>query len=224
MSGPMLSGPRLRGFTLIEVLVVMTLLSLVVLALGSALRTTAQTEERVDQRLARNDEIRVVTGFLQSVLGRISGQKRQGITSADENPYLLNAGPQELVWAGVMPARFGVAGRQFFRLALADVGGARALVLQFIPLDEPLLPTAWDQAATEVLVRDVAAFALQYQDAAQDKPEWLSTWSSKDRLPSHVLISMEAANSAWPPLVVAMRPLIASDPSASGTATFGGRR
>lgn len=215
---------RQRGFTLIEVLVVMTLLSLVVLALGSALRTTAQTEERVDQRLARNDDVRVVTGFLQSVLGRISGQKRQGIASADENPYLLSAGPQELVWAGVMPARFGVAGRQFFRLALAEAGGKRALVLQFLPLEEAVLPAAWDQAATEVLVRDVAAFALQYQDAGQDRPEWLSAWSSKDRLPTHVLVSIDAGGVAWPPLVVAMRPLIASDPSATGTATFGGRR
>ena len=89
MSGFAYRKQRQRGFTLVEVLVVMTLLSLVVLALGSALRTTAQTEERVDQRLARNDEIRVVTGFLQSVLGRISGQKRQGITSADENLFLL---------------------------------------------------------------------------------------------------------------------------------------
>ena len=202
----------------------MTLLSLVVLALGSALRTTAQTEERVDQRLARNDEIRVVTGFLQSVLGRISGEKRQGIASADESPVLISAGPQELVWAGVMPARFGVAGRQFFRLALAEVGGSSALVLQFTPLEESVLPTAWDQAASEVLVRNVAAFALQYQDAAQDQPEWLAAWQTKDRLPSHVLISMEAANVAWPPPVVAMRPLIASDPSASGVPTFGGRR
>lgn len=224
MIGIFQSEQRQRGFTLVEVLVVMTLLSLVVLALGSALRTTAQTEERVDQRLARNDEIRVVTGFLQSVLGRISAQKRQGLTSADENPFLLHAGPQELVWVGVMPARFGVAGRQFFRLALADMRGGKALVLQFMPMDEPIVPAAWDRATTEILVRDVTAFALQYQDAAQDKPEWLSVWNSKERLPSHVLISMEAANSAWPPLVVAMRPLIASDPSASGTATFGGRR
>ncbi len=224
MSCSALNKPRQNGFTLVEVLVVMTLLSLVVLALGSALRTTAQTEERVDQRLARNDEIRVVTGFLQSVLGRISGEKRQGITSADESPFLISAGPQELVWAGVMPARFGVAGRQFFRLALAEVGGSSALVLQFTPLEESVLPTAWDQAASEVLVRNVAAFALQYQDAAQDQPEWLAAWQSKDRLPSHVLISMEAANVAWPPLVVAMRPLIASDPSASGVPTFGGRR
>ena len=224
MSCSALNKPRQNGFTLVEVLVVMTLLSLVVLALGSALRTTAQTEERVDQRLARNDEIRVVTGFLQSVLGRISGEKRQGITSADESPFLISAGPQELVWAGVMTARFGVAGRQFFRLALAEVGGSSALVLQFTPLEESVLPTAWDQAASEVLVRNVAAFALQYQDAAQDQPEWLAAWQSKDRLPSHVLISMEAANVAWPPLVVAMRPLIASDPSASGVPTFGGRR
>ena len=224
MSCSALNKPRQNGFTLVEVLVVMTLLSLVVLALGSALRTTAQTEERVDQRLARNDEIRVVTGFLQSVLGRISGEKRQGITSADESPFLISAGPQELVWAGVMPARFGVAGRQFFRLALAEVGGSSALVLQFTRLEESVLPTAWDQAASEVLVRNVAAFALQYQDAAQDQPEWLAAWQTKDRLPSHVLISMEAANVAWPPLVVAMRPLIASDPSASGVPTFGGRR
>ena len=72
MSGFAYRKQRQRGFTLVEVLVVMTLLSLVVLALGSALRTTAQTEERVDQRLARNDEIRVVTGFLQSVLGLIA--------------------------------------------------------------------------------------------------------------------------------------------------------
>ena len=59
------------GFTLVEVLVVLSLLSLVMLAMGSALRTTAQTEERVDQRLQRADEMRVTTGFLRYILGRV---------------------------------------------------------------------------------------------------------------------------------------------------------
>ena len=111
---------RAKGFTLVEMLVAMTLLSLLVLAMGSALRSTAQTEERVDQRLARNDELRVTSSFLQSVLGRISGQRRAGITSVDENPFLLRADAKELVWVGVMPARYGAAGRQFFRLSLAN--------------------------------------------------------------------------------------------------------
>ena len=64
-----------HGFTLVGLLVVLTLLSLVMLAMGSALRTTAQTEERVDQRLQRTDEMRVASGFLREILGRISARK-----------------------------------------------------------------------------------------------------------------------------------------------------
>ena len=216
---------HLGGFTLVEMLVAMTLLSLLVLAMGSALRATAQTEERVDQRLSRNDELRVTSGFLQSVLGRVSGQRRTGITSLDESPYLLRADSKELVWVGVMPARYGAAGRQFFRLSQANSGSSAALLLQFMPMDEPVLPGDWEGATTEVLVRDLTNFSLQYQDAGQDKPEWQSAWESKERLPTHVLVSLATRSSGvWPPLVVAMRPLIGSDPFGSGMATFGGSR
>jgi general secretion pathway protein J len=213
------------GFTLVEMLVAMTLLSLLVLAMGSALRATAQTEERVDQRLARNDELRVTSGFLQSVLGRVSGQRRAGITSVDESPFLFRADSKELVWVGVMPARYGAAGRQFFRLSQANTGNSGALLLQFMPMDEPVLPANWDSATTEVLVRDLTDFSLQYQDAGLDKPEWQAVWESKERVPTHVLVSLATRNGGmWPPLVVAMRPLIGSDPFAAGMATFGGSR
>jgi general secretion pathway protein J len=213
------------GFTLVEMLVAMTLLSLLVLAMGSALRATAQTEERVDQRLARNDELRVTSGFLQSVLGRVSGQRRAGITSVDESPFLFRADSKELVWVGVMPARYGAAGRQFFRLSQVNAGNSGALLLQFMPMDEPVLPTNWDGATTEVLVRDLTDFSLQYQDTGLDKPEWQAAWESKERVPTHVLVSLATRNGGmWPPLVVAMRPLIGSDPFAAGMATFGGSR
>ena len=60
----------LQGFTLVELLVTMALLSLLMLGMASALRTMAQTEERVDARLAKADEFRVATGFLRSIVGR----------------------------------------------------------------------------------------------------------------------------------------------------------
>ena len=41
---------QFRGFTLLELLVVMALLSGVMLALGASMRTMARTEERIDQR------------------------------------------------------------------------------------------------------------------------------------------------------------------------------
>lgn len=91
-------APCQHGFTLVELLVVITLLSLVMLALGSALRTTAQTEERVDRRMLRTDELRVANGFLRSVLGRVSLQKRAAVVSIDESPYFLSGCPRR--WLG----------------------------------------------------------------------------------------------------------------------------
>ncbi|MFD2299956.1 hypothetical protein ACFSPA_14590 [Paracidovorax citrulli] len=93
-----------------ELLVVISLLSLVMLAMASALRTTAQTEERVDARLRKVDDLRTIDGFLRSVLGRISLRKRPGITNVNENAYYFFGGPQEMVWVGIMPARYGVGG------------------------------------------------------------------------------------------------------------------
>lgn len=214
----------LGGFTLVEMLVVMTLLSLLVLALGSALRTSAQTEERVDLRLARNDELRVAAGFLQSVLGRVSLERRRDLSSVEESPFLLRATEQELLWVGVMPPRYGVGGRYFFRLALADAGANKVIVLQFVPYDQPVFPVSWANVPAEALVHDVQAFSLQYQDAGQDEPVWTPVWNSKDRIPTHVQISWTTPGGGLPPLVIAMRGLIASDPSSSGPSFGGGGR
>lgn len=57
------------GFTLVELLVTMALLSILMLGMASALRTMAQTEERVDTRLTETDEFRVATGFFANYFG-----------------------------------------------------------------------------------------------------------------------------------------------------------
>ena len=53
------------GFTLVEMLVALTLMSLVMLGMASAIRTMAQTEERIDVRVDRADEMRVASGFIR---------------------------------------------------------------------------------------------------------------------------------------------------------------
>ena len=69
---------RHRGFTLLELLVVMSLLSVIMIGLTSALRTMAQTESKIDQRLERLGEMRVVLAFLVQTLTRVSAQKNSG--------------------------------------------------------------------------------------------------------------------------------------------------
>ena len=53
---------RQRGFTLMEVLIAMALLSLLMLALGSTLYSAAQTEERVDARVQSAEDLRLEIG------------------------------------------------------------------------------------------------------------------------------------------------------------------
>lgn len=213
-----------RGFTLVEILVVMSLLSLIALAMGSALRTTAQTEERVDQKLLRTDEMRVASDFLRGVLGRISAQKAAGPVTAGESPFVFAGAAQELAWVGIMPARYGVGGRFYFRLAVESLPSGRALVLRFLPWDGANTRPDWSRAETYALVPDAVALEVRYEDANVEPPEWTPQWSSPDSLPQRVLLSLQTAQGPWPDMVVAMRVLPGSDPRGSGGAVFGGSR
>lgn len=202
-----------------ELLVVISLLSLVMLALGSALRTAGQTEERVDARLQRTDELRVASGFLRSVLGRVSGRKMTNIVEVGASPFFFVAAPQEMGWVGVMPARYGAGGRYHFRLGRV----ADALMLQFVPWVDAGEPPDWSRAESYRLVSGVTGLAIQYEDAADEPPLWVSQWTVVDRLPQRVMISLQTVSGPWPELVIAMRTMPGSDPN-SGGPTFGGRR
>ena len=213
------------GFTLIEVLVVMSLLSLVMLAMGSALRTTAQTEERVDQRLQRTDELRVADGFLRSILGRVAARKVPPPVEQGASQFIFNAQPSQLTWVGVMPARYGAGGRHHFRLQLqGSTAGQQALVLQFTPWLDDTLPPDWGQASNHVLVQGVQSLALQYEDAQPEPPVWTPQWTVPDRLPQRAMLLLQTGAGPWPAIVIPLRLLPGSDPDASGRAVFGGSR
>ena len=189
------------GFTLVEVLIALALLSLLMLVLVGAMRAMGQTEERVEQRIDQADRTRVATGFLRDVLGQASARP---VTRPQAQPgALFEATPETLAWVGVMPARHGLGGRHFMRLGLeATQGGSPALVLRYLPWgNQPAFPD-WSQAEAQVIVPDVR---------------------SRDALPGAVELQLQAAAGEWPPLVVRMAALAPTDPAGSRF-TIGGRR
>lgn len=211
------------GFTLVEVLVVLALLSLVMLAMGSALRTAAQAEERVDQRLQRADEMRVGADFLRSILGSISARKAPGPVAVGASQFVFSGEEREMSWVGIMPARYGVGGRYHFKVGLEPLSEGRALVVQFAPWVDDAASPDWANAEKYALVVDAVELALQYEDANAEPPVWTARWSVPDRLPQRVLVSLNTLHEPWPDLVVAMRIAPGSDPQSSGS-VFGGTR
>lgn len=198
---------RAGGFTLLELLVVMALLSVVMLALGAALRTIAQSEDRIDRRLTRTDEFRVATAFMRTTLGRVSDRKVVASVEPGAGSVLFAGNGEAVAWVGVMPARYGAGGRNFFRLAVETVDGAGALVLRFIPWSDVATFPDWSQAEMRVLVTDVTSLAIKYEDAFEVPSVWGPEWPFKDRLPQRVELTVQTAAGFWPSLVVAMRPM-----------------
>ena len=217
---------KAMGFTLLEVLVVMALLSLVMLALGSALRTVAQTQERIDVRLARVDDLRVAVAFIRTTLGRVSARTidQPATAPVGSSPFLFAAAPDAVAWVGVMPARFGAGGRYFFRLAIENTGADTALVIRFKPWEESSVFPDRSTTDSRVLALHVTSLSLRYENDHIEPPEWTAGWAVPDRLPATVTLDLKTASGEWPVLVVPLRQLPGSDQRGDGFSVGGGRK
>lgn len=201
----------------------MSLLSLLALGMGSALRTTAQTGERVDAKLVESDELRVADAFLRSVLGRMHVQRQNSPTSVGQPLYFFEGAPDSLIWIGIMPARHGVGGRTFFRLSIGLSEGRAGLLLQFLPWDSATTNPDWSKAETRILVDDATNLRLRYVNTVTNEPRWVDSWESSQGLPDRVSISLRPAAGSWPDLVIPLRVTPAGLSGAtSGEPVFGG--
>lgn len=214
-----LASPKIgqQGFTLVELLVAMVLLSMITLGLASVMSTVSQTQERIDTRLDRMDHQNVSVGFLRSVLGQVSALRRQGgLRKQGESDYFFAGGSQSMQWLGIMPARYGVGGRTHFQLAQQG----DALVLSFVPWQGSGAEPNWALAQNYVLARKITAFVLRYQNGKQGAGQWLTNWSEAKEFPTAVQIDLQTATDIWPMWVVALH--ITPATSSDGGPVFGG--
>ena len=221
---------RYKGFTLLELLVVMSLLAVIMLAMGSSLRSMAQTESRVDERLQRADQMRVAHHFLRQTLGRVDVVKIANHPDQKGRGILFSADESSVTWIGIMPARYGAGGRYFFRLAVESAGSGNALVVRYAPWS-PTANADWGaQSASHILVNDVTQFSVEAEglpvDAKSINPEWPRGWHSgwpvKDALPQRLRLAWSDDKGAWPPLVVTLIPAFSGQSAGSGGFVAGG--
>lgn len=218
-----------RGFTLLEMLVVMVLLSVIMLGLLSALRTMAQTETRIDRQLDRLDEIRVARTFLQQTLTRVSSIAMDAPGASGKKMIPFSATSESLAWVGILPARPNIGGRHFFRLTVEEAGAGRALVLRYAPWNPDALMPSWLSAESRVLLKDIVRIEVhakglppQGRNPAEPWPQgWQNGWPVADTLPEHLRITGYSASGSVFPLTTAMYALPSGDSSSSGV-SFGG--
>lgn len=207
------------GFTLLELLVAMTLLGLLMTALFGGLRLGTRVWEASDRVL--DDESRVLTiqRFLRDRLEQTFPAKHRD--DDGNGPIVFSGDRTSLRFASTMPDSLG-PGPFIMELALQhgpNQEAAHDLTLrwQTIGTDEDDVADATDQ---RVLVSDLATIAFAYfgaKDDAKGPPGWHASWQDQERLPDLIRLEVgsgEGASTEWPPLIVSPRVNAWHDPNA----------
>ncbi len=219
-----------KGFTLLELLVVMVLLAMLMTGLVSAMRTMAQTESRVDQRLQRLNELRTTHAFLSQTLEGLSVTRVDAPEGNGKTEVTFKATAASVVWVGILPARPNVGGRYFFHLAVESLGAGNALALRLAPCDANMTAPDWSSTEPHLLVSGIDKLVIQAQGTSPLGHEreiswpvgWQAGWPVADVLPEQLRLSFQdSGRNAEQDWIFAVRPLIQGD-DAVGTVSFGG--
>ncbi len=193
-----------HGFTLLEVLLAVTLLA-AALALGfGVVRAAGATVARGELVSQRNERMRAVSEFLRQ---RIGGA--QGIVFAFDQQSgrsLRFVGEAKAVrFVADLPDHLGRGGPHLHDLQLRDTGnGTQALEVLF-----RLVQAAQARAPTrppEALVDGLTRVEFAYRSLGDDGKlgPWQPQWENPEALPMQVRVRLADAQGDWPELVVSL--------------------
>lgn len=190
---------KLRGFTLVEMVVALTILSLIVLATITGMRTLAKTQQVLKQRTTQVARMRAVEGFVRKSIEQL---QTVGYSSGAGTPTIIyfQGASHELVWAAPAPIPGVNGGLWAMRLTRND---DHQLMLQ---VREDISLTSWgeDTSISHVLAEDVEMFDITYR--AFGTSDWRLEWplDNPDGVPAYIKIQLKVGDRYWPELIVAI--------------------
>jgi len=196
---PIRRGSRGNGFTLVEVVVSLAILSLVMLATITGLRTLAHTQGTLERITERVDTVRSVSSFLRDTLeSAVGGGGADKLTlgggRAEEVGY-FELTDQSLIWNSTILIGENFGGSYLLRVARED----DLLVLRWQQPDSSGKPGDWMAAEARTLAVDVEEFDVSWRRNFDD--EWRRGWGQDD-IAHWVRLQIKASGRYWPELIM----------------------
>ena len=213
---------RSGGFTLMELLIALSLLSLIMMLMFGGLRLGSRSWEGIEQRVQRTEEVRLARSFLQRAL--LQARKLNWEHERQRLPLFFGSSDQ-LEFVTPLSSYVGLPGLYVVRIALVDREDRKDLVLQrwlfnpevllgdgeipeWQPLQSPARLKIPDDGpmgvyGTTLLLRNLGELQLSYFGAVQGQKEmsWHQEWNTQPTLPRLVKIGF-GDDSEWPDLIV----------------------
>lgn len=201
---------RRNGFTLIEVLIAITLLGVIVVLLFASLRIAGKSWNTGEGKIAQVNQKAVVYQFFKRHLTTIRPlpmPKRDDPLGLEATEQAFQGLPQSLQFVAALPAASTRKGLQLFNIQLDP---RRSSIIQVALRPYRETDAEFDAVAEPpvVLLEQVAKFSFSYFGKIEEGADqlWHNEWVEADHLPSLVKVSIALKDgSYWPDMVFALK-------------------
>ncbi len=197
-------GNAAAGFTLVELLVAITLVALLTVVLFGALRFGTRAADAVGARVDRSAQIAVVYDFMQNELA--DARPLASANDSPQAPLLFTGLADEITFVTTPPAYLALGGFHLLHVALAGSGPIRSLTVAWQPVTRGAATAETTPLQPSVLLDEVRAVEFAYFGVTQANrpPEWQDQWTGRMDLPQLVRVRLRLADG-WqaPDLIVA---------------------
>jgi general secretion pathway protein J len=200
-----------RGFTLIEVIVVFTLLAMMMAMIFSGIDSGRRTAEKGEQRITAINEIRVIQNIIRHQLSRAMAI---GVAESEEGELLKFIGEADsLTFISQMPGYLGTGGPHIQQLSL--VSGEHGRQLEYTHglasnYDDENEVSAFEDAEPIVLLENIRDGSFAYIELDEEglPTEWLDELENPVNMPLMVRLDLtmnQNAREPWPLMQVAIQ-------------------